>query len=455
MKNKTFKSLISSLMAGAVIISSMCVGMFAYGDDTVVINSANFPDDNWRTVVKNYYDANGDGYLSSDERVGSVMSVSGMLEDACGENAQISNLKGIEYFTNIKRLRCGGIGLKTLDVTAMPQLIEITCEGNELTALDLSQNTRLEWLNCSSNAFASIDVSANTKLTKLDCYANHLTSLDVSALTSLATLRCQQNELTALDLRSNTALQTLMCANNHLTALNLSANTQLTSVTNTMIGYQTVDARAVVDGDVYLVNLAVADSQNIVSTSLDRIEVADGEDIAVSGYDGNDFVAFNVADIADGVDYVYDVQLAGAESMAVHVNVERDFWQVNFYTAADKQTLITSCIVNTGESAPTPEITDIPQCKAFDSWSEDFTSVTTDMDVYAIWRDDHHYDVTAFDGTTVIVSCPGCNDSSTYSWIDLFTKRSGDASYVPEVDRNSDGVINVKDYALMSKQFRQ
>lgn len=454
MKNKKFKSLISSLMAGAVIVSSMCAGMFAYGDDAVAINSANFPDDNWRTVVRSYYDTNDDGYLSSDEKVGSVMSVSGMLEDACGEEAQISDLKGIEYFTNIKRLRCGGIGLKSLDVTAMPQLIEITCEGNELTSLDLSRNTQLDWLNCSSNAFTSIDLTANTKLTKLDCYANHLTSLNLTAQSALTTLRCQQNELTSLDLSRNTALKSLMCANNHLTSLNLSANTQLTSVTNTMIGSQTVDASAVIDGEMYLVGLDVADSQNIVSTSLDRIEIADGEEIQVSGYDGVDFVAFSIDGISDGIDYVYDVQLANAESMSVHVNVDRDFWQVNFYTADDKQTLMKSCIVNTGASAQAPEITDIPQCKAFDSWSEDFSSVTSDMDVYIIWRDDHHYDVTAFDGDTVTVSCPGCNDSSTYNWLDLFTKRKGEANYVAACDRNNDGVINVKDYALMSRQFK-
>ena len=75
------------------------------------------------------------------------LDVSGTY-DAVGE---LTSLKGIEYFTSLKRLRCF---------------------YNQLTSLDISNNTALTYLYCNSNQLTTLDVSNNTALTLLWCYDN-------------------------------------------------------------------------------------------------------------------------------------------------------------------------------------------------------------------------------------------------------------------------------------------
>ena len=103
----------------------------------VTIDNTNFPDANFRTVVKKF-DTNQDSSLS-DTEIAAVKKIN------CS-NKGITNLKGIEYFTSLNIL---------------------WCTDNQLTALDVSENTALTKLNCSFNKLTSLDVSKNTALTEL------------------------------------------------------------------------------------------------------------------------------------------------------------------------------------------------------------------------------------------------------------------------------------------------
>ncbi|MFR5877089.1 MAG: leucine-rich repeat domain-containing protein, partial [Eubacterium sp.] len=395
-------------------------------------------------------------YLSQIEIEGvTLISVTGMLIDTCGENSKIADLSGIEYFTSCKRLRCGGIGLTNLDVSKMPQLVELTCAGNELTSLDISGNTNLEWLNCSSNSLSAINVSNNARLTRLDCYVNNMASIDVSMLPALTILRCQRNQLTEIDLSSNTALTTLNCSDNHLTELDLSANTALTTATDSFIGNQTTDASARIENSSIFVAFSLKSPSKIVSTSVDRIENVGGVDTTVLGYDGIDFEPQCIDDIVNGIDYYYDTGLENAENMSVHVDVQRDFYQVKFYTDENKQSLFGTSIVSTGTAAAEPEITDIPQCKKFAGWSENISNITSDMEVYAVWEDAHNLKITGFSEGIVSVECTNCtNENAQYVFANMVNARKGSAKYVQIIDINSDGIINAKDYARLIKMFK-
>ena len=66
-------------------------------------------------------------------------------------NENISDLRGIEYFT---------------------ALTYLNCNNNNLSSLDVSANTALKSLSCNNNNFSSLDVSKNKKLTYLDCRQN-------------------------------------------------------------------------------------------------------------------------------------------------------------------------------------------------------------------------------------------------------------------------------------------
>ena len=117
------------------------------------------------------------------------LDVSGTY-DAVGE---LTSLKGIEYFTSLKTLRCS---------------------SNQLTSLDVSNNLALESLYCYYNALISLDVSNNLALESLYCYYNALISLDVSNNSALVNLSCGNNALISLDISNNTDLCSLTCSGN-------------------------------------------------------------------------------------------------------------------------------------------------------------------------------------------------------------------------------------------------
>ncbi len=453
MINKKISKSLSALLSSVIILSALSIGFFAYGGDLIAINSDNFADRNFRTVVSDWYDEDHDGFLSQEEIGGvTLISVSGMLIDSCGDNAVINDLSGIEFFTACKRLRCGGIGLTSLDVTKMPQLVELTCAGNELSGIDISMNTNLQWLNCSSNVIEALDISKNTALTRLDCYVNRIKSLDVSNNTALTILRCQQNELESLDISKNTAITVLNCSKNHIKSLDLSANVNIAEPTDSYYGNQVIDAKALRDNNEIYVRVPVDDYTKVVSSSLDKTIIIDDVEYPYIGYNVNEFVTENIEDIMNGIDYNYDVGLDGAENMSVHINVQREFYQVKFFTDESKTTVISSELVNKNMAAQAPQITDVPQCKIFSEWVGDFSDVTQDMEVYASWTDDHNMKIIEFKDNVVTIDCEKCRAlEEKHSFPEILNARRGSDKYAELVDINNDGIINGKDYVCLYK----
>ena len=212
------KRLLSILLMCCMVLTLLPTAVFAEGETDVSINETNFPDANFRTVVKEY-DTNKDEHLSRAE-IEAVKEIKCYYKD-------IRSLTGIEYFTALQTLKCYSNQLTSLDISENAALKSLDCAKNQLAALDVSQNTALESLDCADNQLAALDVSQNTALESLDCAYNQLTTLDVSQNTALESLNCADNQLTALDISQNTALEYLICASNKLTALNVSGNATL------------------------------------------------------------------------------------------------------------------------------------------------------------------------------------------------------------------------------------
>lgn len=443
---KLNKKITALLLAAVPAVASLAAGITVYAAP-VAINATNFPDENFRTIVSMECDEDEDGYLSDSERSGvTLFSVTGYLYDL-DEDAEVKSIQGIEYFTNLRTLRCGGIGLTSIDVSKLTNLTWLDCMGNDLETLDVSKNTALRTLNCQSNELNTLDVSKLTGLQSLSCSTNHLKTLDVSNNTALATLQVSQNELTALNLSNNTALTSLHCSNNHIKELDLSANTQLTNVTSNRIGEQTIDGTAEISSGTAFVTIPFSDRSRITSTSLD----VDDETQMVA-YNGESFYTEDLAKLVDGIDYEYNTGLDGAEPLTVHINVERNFFVVRFFTNGKKQTLLSEQIVDRGATATAPEITDTPQCKTFVAWSDSFSDIQADKDIWATWKDDHVYKVTGFHDNTVDMSCVnGCGTTQSYSFFDVVGAERGDDVYNSALDLNADGIINGRDLAMLKK----
>lgn len=441
MKNK-LKRYLSLFLSLMVLLGCFSISLTAFADDLVVIDSTNFPDPVFRRIVSTRYDSDADGYLSTQERERTLISLSGLVED--GET--IETLKGIEFFADsLSILRCGGIGLAELDVSALYNLTSLTCQGNALTQLDVSNNSKLVTLNCADNVLTSLTLGSLSSLQTLHCYVNSLVNIDVSQLVNLVDFRCDQNELTSLDVTNNTLLQEFTCSMNHLTSLDLSKNTSLASVVGPSIGDQTTTAAAAANGVEIVIPFEVDDYTRVTSSSLDKNDLI--------GYSAGEFVAYSVEDIENGIDYTYSTGLASSVDMEVHIDVTRDFYQVSFYADEDMQELLGRSFVNENGTAYAPSLPAAPQCMAFDRWSQDVTNVTSDMDVYIIWKDAHAYVLTNFENDIATITCANCADSYTVVFSDCINAKTGDSHYCEYLDVVADGYINAKDYAQLIKTF--
>ena len=166
---------------GAFAFSNLPAAKYVVNADSgIAVDKNNFPDKNFRKYVSENCDTDGSGYLSDSEiRAVTKMDVS---------RSSISDMKGIEYFTELERL---------------------FCDHNDLTSIDVSKNTGLTVFECQDNELTSIKLSSN--ISYLSCEYNALTELDLSVDEDLSYFRCEQNQLTSLDVSKNTELRTFYC----------------------------------------------------------------------------------------------------------------------------------------------------------------------------------------------------------------------------------------------------
>lgn len=141
--------------------------------------------------------------------------------------AELTSLRGIEYFSALTALFCDDNHLTSLDMEYNASLKYLFCSGNQLTSLNISRNAALETLECNENRLTSLDVSQNKDLEMLNCFGNQLTSLDISHNVAITHLDCSENKLKSLDVSRNIILTSLWCDNNQLEFLDLSHNIEL------------------------------------------------------------------------------------------------------------------------------------------------------------------------------------------------------------------------------------
>jgi len=95
--------------------------------ELIEIDEANFPDTVFREYVKSRFDLNGNNKLEADELI--------RVESIDVNEQGVANLKGIEFFTNLRQLDCDGNNLVNLDVSANTALEDLRCSGNNLANL--------------------------------------------------------------------------------------------------------------------------------------------------------------------------------------------------------------------------------------------------------------------------------------------------------------------------------
>ncbi len=207
-------------------------------------------------------DTNGDGEIQVSE----AQLITGLTIIA----SSISDLTGIEAFTNLETLNCRINNLTSLDLTQNTNLISVNCSINSLTTLNVtglqnlsrliassnfyetidvsqnpnlnelvvdsnfnltglnvSQNPNLETLSLSYTTLSTVDVSSNSNLVSLNIRSENFNSLDVTQNSNLESLVCNESILTSLDVTQNLSLRFLNCSANQLTTIDVSQNPNL------------------------------------------------------------------------------------------------------------------------------------------------------------------------------------------------------------------------------------
>lgn len=139
----------------------------------------------------------------------------------------ITDLTGIEAFTNCTVLYCNDNALTSLDLSNNLSLVQIVCSTNQLTSLNLGLNSVCTYLVCSYNDITSLDISNCDGLTTFSCEDNQITNLDFANKTNLTVLQCGMNNLTSLDVTDCVNLTHLTCYENNISSLDISQNTEL------------------------------------------------------------------------------------------------------------------------------------------------------------------------------------------------------------------------------------
>jgi len=215
--------------------------------DVVMINSTNFPDANFRNYLLSLYP---DGYLTQYD-IANMTSLN-------VSNKGISNMKGIEYFTALKELRCWANSFTSLNLNSNTELTYLDCAPNSsLTTLNVSNCSKLQTVYCYSTALTGLTITGKPNLTRLDChnctslkfiycYNDNLTTLNVTGCTALERLDCYYNynlaEITGLgDCTAITYLDCEDCAITDLSAVNSMTNLEKLYCRNNKISTLTLN----------------------------------------------------------------------------------------------------------------------------------------------------------------------------------------------------------------------
>lgn len=235
--------LLSAALAACMMLSVLPVGAFAaepgaeeqengasaqadpVGSEFVEINSTNFPDQDFLQYVKDNIDTadttgQKDGKLSQAER-DAVTTIS-------ITNQNCTDLTGIAYFANLKKLYCQNNRLNELDLKDNVHLKVLDCSYNNLTTLDVSHNVWLDTLECAGNGMKKLNLG-DSQLEGLFCSDNNLTELDVSKNKYLQRLNCKNNKLRRLVIGSPVYRLGMMLylQGNQLTSLDLHGKGQI------------------------------------------------------------------------------------------------------------------------------------------------------------------------------------------------------------------------------------
>ncbi len=210
-----------------------------YADDDPIIH---FPDPWFKNFIMysyaDYIDKNEDGEIQKSE----AKLLDSKMEMLINDGA-ITDLSGIEYFTNIGKIRINGLVLDTLDISGMSvlwllnasfgtqinNLIAEDCTGLKYISMydcnvenfNIGNCTSLKKLEVENNKITYIDISDSPNIEEFSCWRNNISNIKFPNTSQLFRFSADINDLTDLDLSNQENLSLVYIGQNSLLSLNL------------------------------------------------------------------------------------------------------------------------------------------------------------------------------------------------------------------------------------------
>lgn len=149
-----------------------------------------------------------------------------------GTNANlVTNIQGIEGFTNVTELGFNGISTTSINLTGMPNLKTIYVKSPTLTTATVSGMNGLTTVTFMENPLlTTLNISNSSSLSNIVAQQNPvLSAFNASNLSGLTQLYLEDNVLTDLDLTGCPNLGYFNAVNNKLTTIDVSGLTKLTT----------------------------------------------------------------------------------------------------------------------------------------------------------------------------------------------------------------------------------
>lgn len=170
MKARTTNRLLALLLSLCILLGilplSGTLSVAAQNGD-IPITEEYFPDANFRSWLKNPANIGGrgaDGLLSPDD-IAAIEQMDVVGAGAGNDPTGISDVTGIQFFTNLKSLNCYyHPGLNRLDLSGLKSLETVNCSYNSLTELNVSGCENLTTLFVNNNQLTGLDLSTTPQI---------------------------------------------------------------------------------------------------------------------------------------------------------------------------------------------------------------------------------------------------------------------------------------------------
>ena len=210
------------------------------------------PDANFKTALIDLgIDTSGNGEIEESEAL--------VVTQLDISNKNISDLEGIQFFTNLLELNCDHNQLTSINITNLTKLVVLSVTENSLTSLNIINFSDLKTLYAGNNVLTTLTITNSLNIETISLIDNQLISIDASGLTKLTSFDYQNNPtLESININGATSLTSLNCGIcDNLNSLNFIGATSLENITFDSTQLTSLDVSNLIN----LKNLHILNSQ--------------------------------------------------------------------------------------------------------------------------------------------------------------------------------------------------